>query len=171
MLTPRAKRIVVVASVCGIISVASFAAAFVYVAKQGATLRERAQAVANHAVQQQTYQALAALVTSTKDDREELYRYLVTEAETIDFLAEIEGLAATKGVTITTDTLTVEEGKDFNTLKINLTLAGEERPIHDVIQILETLPYMSYINRLKLSTDPAGVVTGTVELRVMLAKS
>jgi hypothetical protein len=171
MITKRAKRLVVVATICGFVSVAAFGAAFVYVSVQGKMLRERAQAVADHAVQQQTYQALATLLTSTQREREELMQYVLTEDATIDFLAEIESMAAAEGVTITTDALTVENGKDFNTLKASFSLEGDAAAIHAVVAIMETLPYMSYINRLELNRGVEADATATVELWVMLAKS
>lgn len=174
MITARAKKIVVVAAVCGIASVTGFAGALYYVSGQGVVLRERAQAVADHAIQQQTYEALASLLESTKTERDELNQYILTEDETIDFLAEIEGMAAAEGVLITTDALTVIEVKDtdFNTLKINLSLAGQPSAMLTVLQILETLPYMSYVNKLSLDTTPIAEtgITAKVELMVTLAK-
>ncbi len=171
MITARAKKVMVVAVVCGVASVVSFAGAFMYVIGQGKTLREQAQAVADHAVQQKTYEALAALVASTKTDREEMQHYVLTEDETITFLADTEAMATAQGVTISTDALTVVNGKDFNTLKVNFTLEGDARSVHAVIQVLETLPYMSYINRLSLEGGAAGAAEAAVELMVMLAKS
>ncbi len=174
MVTTRAKKILGIAIMCGVSSVAGFAGALYYVSGQGVVLRERAQAVADHAIQQQTYESLASLLETTKAEREELNHYILTEDETIDFLAEIEALAAAEQVLITTDALTVVEKKDtsFNTLKVNLSLVGSPVAVQTVLQILETLPYMSYVNMLTIDQsmqNDAGV-TAKVELMVTLAK-
>ncbi len=172
MITKRAKKVLTITALCACVSGGVFGGAFWYVAKQGDVLQERAQAVADNATQAQTYQALERLLEESVDERNQLQTYILNESATIDFLSDIETIAAQSGVVITTDTLTVTEATNFDTLLVQFTLEGETSDVAAVIQILETLPYKSHVDSLTIATRPdeEPPVTAVVQLAVSLAK-
>lgn len=171
MITKHAKKVATITAVSAILSGGMFGSSLWYVSSQGALLTERAQAVADHTTQAKTYQGLERLLDDSTNERQQLHEFILTEAATIDFLADIERVAAQSGVTITTDTLTVAEAKSFNTLTVQFSIEGEAGPVAAMIQILETLPYKSYVDSLSLTTRSSATppVTAVVRLAVSLA--
>lgn len=173
MVTKRAQKLAIIALLAGLGSMGAFAGSLYYVYVQGVSLQARAQAVADHATQEQTYAQLAGLLESSAAERSELGTYILTESETIDFLAEIESLEAVGGTSINPDSLTVVDGKEYNTLLVELTVEGQEPAVFAVVQILEQLPYVSYLNQITISRDLAvpDTVVAKLQLAVTLAKS
>lgn len=173
MVTKRAQKLAIIALLVGFGSVVAFAGSLFYIYTQGISLQTHAQAVADHATQEKTYAQLAMLLESSAAERSELGTYILTESETIDFLAEIESLEVAGDTSITPDSLTVVDGKEYNTLHVELTIEGPETAVFAVVQILEQLPYVSYVNKMTISRDPTVPDTAIVKLQlaVTLAKS
>lgn len=78
---------------------------------------------------------------------------LLSEADAIDFLSEVESLAAASNVAIRTVELKEEKtnDKDFNELAATFSLRGENEAVERTIKLLEVLPYRSHIERLTLT--------------------
>lgn len=174
MVTKTAKRISIFAFLSMVCTLVGFVVGFYFVQSRGALLISRAQTVADHMVRQQTYGKLEELIARSVDERTKLKTYFLTEAAAVDFLATIEDMEHVYGIAVTTDTLKVEPGKDFDTLTVHYTIKGEASRVYTMIQFLETLPYMSYISRLDITKgtteETATEVTSTVDLVVSLMK-
>lgn len=173
MFTVRAKKVSVFALVLLVLSLVGLVLALTYIVKLGTTLIEHAQTVADHNARQQTYEELQSLSNRTATDRSALQTYILSEDETIDFLATIESMAVTQGVTLETNTLSVVEGGTFNTLKVNFSITGQEDDVRRMISILETLPYPSTIERLGITwgtNEQLDQVSSVVDLAVSLQK-
>ncbi len=170
MATKRAKKMIFLSVLTMSIAMGGLAASLYYVLKEGAELRVRAQAVADHTAQQQLYANLASLVERTAGEREALQKYVLTEDDTISFLADIESLAAERGITLVTDALTVVTSKPNNTLMVNFSLTGTEVAVYDFVSLLEVLPYMSYLTNVVVRRDATtGLADSTVTLAITLA--
>lgn len=170
MATKRAKKMLVVGSLTAVVAIGAFGGSLYFVLTESTALRARAQAVADHAAQQQLYANLASLVERTAPERATLQTYVLTEDDTISFLANIESLAALRGLALTTDALTVTEAKPNNVLMVNFTLAGTEVAVYDFIALMEVLPYMSYLTEVNVVRDPeTGLAESTLTLAVTLA--
>ncbi len=172
MITKHAKRMGIAAGTFFFLTLCLFVAASVYVYVQGTTLRTKAQLVADHAAQRQAQAQLNQALTDSADERAALGAYVLTEAEVIDFLAQVESDADRLGVTLATDSLKPTTGKSFDTLLVQFSITGDESSVHAMIQALETLPYPSAITRLSLTAGGAEGVetTGSVDVVVSLQK-
>ncbi len=173
MVTKRAQKLAIIALLTGVGSMVAFAGSLYYVYIQGVSLQTRAQAVADHATQEQTYAQLTALLESSAIERRELATYILTESDTIGFLAEIESLELQGGIDITANSLTPVDGKEYNVLLVDLSVEGSDAAVFEVVQILEQLPYMSYVDKITIARDPMvpDSVVATLQLAVTLAKS
>jgi len=94
---------------------------------------------------------------------------LVDQDDTIAFLAYIDGLGREVGVTVGTLDLnsarTSEVG--FQDLVATLSLRGPSDAVERMINLLEILPYRSYIERLSLSRE-GSAAEATVILRASI---
>ena len=168
MITRTTKQLGLITSFLFVV-VISAAAVLVYsIIHQGQTLLQKSQLVADQLVQEQTYASLDRLMRSSATERQELGRYVLTEPETIAFLSTVEGVATAQTATLKTDSLKVDKGKTFNTLVVSLTITGQQTSVEQVLRILETLPYDSYLNTLILQTSDIGDTTAQVQLVVTL---
>jgi len=138
----------------------------IQVNRAGAELEDRVQVIANQLVLEQVFNDLADLVETTEDTRTELDSYLLSEADTIEFLAEIERVGVEQGVSLDTSALTVVGEGDDAELSIRFEITGSEPLVLRMIRILETLPYQSQLNTLRLTV--AEETTADVTLNLAL---
>lgn len=120
--------------------------------QQGATLEKQLVATATVTAQEQLHRDLARVAEMSEADRAALQTYFLSESETIDFLALVEDVAKKQNTAITTDALQVVEPENQpRALEITLSLEGTKRNLLETIQIIETLPYASYVQNLNVS--------------------
>ena len=143
-----------------------------YIEAKGGELVQHSKEIADYKAREQAYNELEQLIVSTKDDRDELATYILTENVTIDFLATIEEIAIEQGIELTTNSLHVEEQEGlFDTLVISFSVDGPQARVYSMLQILETLPYHAFVSGVSFTNDQEAVgtvVQGTIELAVSL---
>jgi hypothetical protein len=107
----------------------------------------------------------------SREEREELSRFALTEDEAGDFLIEIERLGAAQGVSITTGALKVEKKKDTpDRLAVEFVIEGSESQVRSVLALLETLPYPSSLGTLTLALGAGEKTKSTVQVLITLVK-
>jgi hypothetical protein len=143
-----------------------------YIQTKGNELLQQSKEIANHEARTQKYNELEKLVEDTKENREELSTYVLTEDKTIDFLSIIEKIAVEQGVELVTDSLkVVEQDELFDTLVISFSVLGPKERAYTMLQIFETLPYHAFVSGISFVFDadaPAPTAEGTIELTVSL---
>lgn len=143
-----------------------------YIQEKGSELVQQSKEIANYEAREQTYNELEQLIRSTKDERDGLFTYILTEDRTIDFLATIEQIAVEQGIELTTNALKVgEQDGLFDTLVISFSVDGPKERVYAMLRIFETLPYHSFISDVSFrNSSEAGVlkVKGDVELTLSL---
>lgn len=121
------------------------------VSSVGKTLKSEVKVVADRLAQEQKYAELVDLVNETETVRNELETYILTEEETIDFLAQIEQIGIDQGVDLETLSLNVvEKSGMFDELVVNFSVSGNELLVLKMIDVLESLPYHSQIESLDI---------------------
>lgn len=93
---------------------------------------------------------------------------LLSEADTIQFLAHVEEVAKSSGVSVATIELTEEKISDpnFNELSATFSLRGESGAVERTIELFEVLPYRSRIERL---TFTRGEVTSEAQVVIRVS--
>lgn len=79
--------------------------------------------------------------------------FLSTESDSIDFLNDVEGLAAQYGVSLKTESLEVIEDKKKKTksLETNFTFSGDKEQVYRFVELLEQLEYVAEIVQLDVA--------------------
>lgn len=172
MITQKTKIFAVSAFLIFLGSIVGISFIGQYVQSKGEELKKQTKEIADFDARDQSYKELEKLVVSTQSDRDELDTYVLTEDETIDFLALIEQTAKKQLVELSTDSLKVTEEKGlFDTLVISYTVEGQKERVLSMLSLLETLPYHAFISNVSLQyTNEEGVekARGRVELTVSL---
>jgi hypothetical protein len=172
MITKKTKLVGLGSLVFLVVACVVLFAMWRYVETKGAELLEHTKEIANHQARQQTYNELEQLIDSTKDDRDELSTYVLTEDKTIDFLATVEQIAIEQGIAMTTNALeVVEQDGLFDTLIISFSVEGPTERVYSMVHIFETLPYHAFVSGISFLHDQTSLspaTKGTIELTVSL---
>ncbi|MCD5381334.1 MAG: hypothetical protein LR008_02045, partial [Candidatus Pacebacteria bacterium] len=91
----------------------------------------------------------------TKSDRQQLDGFFLSqESDSIDFLNQVETLAPKVNVSIETKSLKLVEDKvsDSEWIQSSFLLLGSRDEVNHFIKILETLPYISRIIHIEMSS-------------------
>lgn len=121
------------------------------VTRIGRELTAAVQRIADQRAQEQQLSELITLIDATKVDRNELGQYLLSEADTITFLADIERIGVQQGVVLTTNSLAVTDKQGASILNVAFTMVGQEELVLRMLDILENLPYESSLITLNLN--------------------
>lgn len=121
----------------------------------GAELIERVAVISNQQTTQATNKELSEILEETMTERITLETYVLQdEDDTIKLLARLESLAILGGVSLTTNSLSLEEsGGTFNDLLLSINIEGSEESVKHFIEILETLPYHGRVEKVLLSVS------------------
>ena len=151
-MTHKAKIILIFAVVYMLVSVAAFSLVTFEVDRVGGKLEERVTVVANRYAEEKKFSELNQLIEDTANDRDELGLYILSEKDTISFLAEVEKIGVEQGVVLETNSLNKIENKDkVDELEVSFSVAGDESLVMRMLDILESLPYESRLTSMVLN--------------------
>lgn len=169
MLHKTTKIIVIAGSLYLILSIAVYVVFFQMVTKQKMKFTEqtieRVQAEYYH----KSLSALMETLEKTKGDRENLISRVLKEEDVINFLALVESLGKEQGVSLSTNSLTVEPiDAVFETLIVNVSVEGQYAGVLHVLKILEHLPYQVSVTKFQITRSSAegSVWKSTYDVRV-----
>lgn len=118
----------------------------------GNELSRQVEIIANQHAQERKLAELMQLIEETAADRAQLDEYLLSEADTITFLADIERIGVQQGVEIKTNSLDVQEETDTTVLMARFSITGPQELVYKMLTIMESLPYESTLTQLNLSS-------------------
>jgi hypothetical protein len=108
---------------------------------------ERAEAKSRH----ETLSALMRTLDDTQEARKELFTRILKEEDVIDLLALIESIGNEQGVTLKTNSLTVEPiDATFEALVVDLNVEGTYASVIHVLKLMEHLPYQASVTKVQL---------------------
>lgn len=98
------------------------------------------------------YNDLQTILDQSEFERDKLNDYLLSEDDTVRFLSEIEGIAKSMGLQLTTDSLSVAPfpSQTFQKIDLKFRVSGLKNDVILFISALESLPYYSRIEALSL---------------------
>ncbi len=118
---------------------------------KGSLAEERLNAAKSEA-QRKALSTLEATVASSEEGREKLTHFILNDEDIIEFLSLIERTAREQGVTMTTDSLTVNPHDNiFEELQVTLRVEGSFDGVVRMLRILEALPQQSSIPQITLT--------------------
>lgn len=125
---------------------------YFYISQEGEKLEQQVQVVGENNLMQERFNDLLQLLKEHEEEHEALNSHLLTEGKTINFLNEIETTARNMGLKYSTDALEVEplSNPQFQSINLKMRANGEYRKLINFLHMIETLPYFSYINDLRL---------------------
>ena len=135
---------------------------------QSLALTEALQTLANQAAVEKAFLSLSQVLASSAAERAEIESYVVSgEQGTIDFLTEIENLAARYQVTMTGTTLKTgtSEALASPIISVSFSFSGPRTLTESYLLALEALPYASYADNLSLTVtegDSGAQLRGSV---------
>jgi hypothetical protein len=165
----KTKLIGIISFLCLLVAGGVLAWVLYEIYTSGKELDERVALIADKHATSRAFTELSNLLLSTQEDRDELATYLLTEAETSNFLTDIESFGPRLGVALTTLSLTVEEKEGmFDDLMIEFSFKGTEFAVKKMLEVFENLPYHSQVTSLTMTQSVDGNTEATLGLRVSL---
>lgn len=125
---------------------------FFVTAKTG-TLEESLTSAAERDAEETQMAKFSQLLEGTADNRTLLKSFVLADTDVINFISHLESIAQARGLTIKTQTVTtsaIEGSTLFETLNLNLQVAGNKQRIMDLVSYLEHLPYQTSIPNFTL---------------------
>lgn len=167
MLRNSTKIIATIGIAVLLVSVAVYGIFFLMVSKHKtdhiALSTERAEARAH----KESLQKLMRVLDETSTERESLKGRFIEEDGVIDLLGLVETLGREQGVSLTTDSLTVQPGNSyFETLVIKISVEGQYAQVLGMLSLLEALPYQTVIYRTQVQRVETGDWRGVYEIGV-----
>lgn len=134
----------------------------------GVELEETVTVLNNNHSKEKSYQRLGRMVKDSEDARAELAKlFLQDKNDVIAFLQTIEDLAPTLGLELSTKSISTpkaEAGREI--IKITFAYKGDKSSVVDFTQIIENIPYYSYISSLRLREISGQEWEGTMDLTI-----
>lgn len=173
MMSKRTKTILVVSVLLFLSSAVLCLGLWYFTVSAGEELRGQAATVAAFRAEEQAVGNLARLVEDTALERGELLSYVLVKDDVPTFITKLEGYASEQGVLVETSNLRERDGEVFNELLLTLEMSGSKKALVQFYQILESLPYHSYVSSLSLTrvfnaNTGAATWESSVELTVTL---
>ena len=131
---------------------AAFSFMTLEVDRVGSILEGRVLVIANRYAQEKKFVELNELVLATESERDFLTDYILSESDTISFLAEIERIGSEQGVALSTNSLKATENLNApNELEVIFSIVGSKDLVFRMLTILESLPYENEVSYLTLA--------------------
>lgn len=171
MITSTTKKVGVTSILVLVLGAGALSWSFYQVELRGAQLEEEVRLAANNeALKRRAFES-AQIVEATVNDREELNSFVLTEDESIGFLAEIETAAQEQGISFKTNRLDLvsKEGETFSKLTATFGFAGEKAVVFRLIDLFESLPYESVVTELNYKENEEGQLGGSISIEMNIA--
>ncbi len=149
----KTKQIFIIALVTSILTLGSLAFFFSRILVQGQLLQEQISILTDNNNKQSTSVRIKRLVLETEVERAMLAgSFFKDEGDSITFLSDIESLANKTGLELRTEALDKitdpETSREY--IKTVFSYEGRKDLVYNFSELLENLPYHSYIDSLTL---------------------
>lgn len=174
-MTKRAKTILLISIVYSLLFAGLLVNALYLISAEGAKLDVTKNKISENTAKEIAYTKMMTLLESSKDKRDTLKEFFVTEDETISFLSSLETAAKKIGVKLETNELEVIPSVTKETvvspaaLSVSFTFNGSEREVKKFLEVLENIPYHTIIPKVTLTGNPSdGLWSGSAKLLLTL---
>jgi hypothetical protein len=174
-MSKRSKTILLVAIVYSLVFAGLLGNGLYLISAEGAKLEIAKTQISEHTAKEVAYAKTMSLLEVTRDNRDTLRTFFITENDTITFLTTIESAAKTIGVTLKTNSLAVlpETSTDGvitpSVVEIRFDFLGTQAAVKQFLVLLEHIPYHTAIPAVTLASNgEGGAWSGTAQLRLTL---
>ena len=128
---------------------------FLKIRDQGNIFNTNERVIAEQNNKEQEYHNLIQITESTKNDRDTLAGFFITEKDTISFISNIENLANDMGITLETSQLSIKPKtkKTEPQLYVGFNFSGSETAVRQLVLLFENIPYHKSIPELVLTRN------------------
>jgi len=151
MITKQAKEYFGLGLVLAVLGVAVLSYVFISTHNNGTELIQANQAVLDRSADIKAYAEIEALMAKSAVERAAMEAILLTEEDTINFLANVESLALDNNVELETNTLVVEDLVSAQVLNVSFFITGTSKQVLSLLTQLETLPRVSYLTNVDIT--------------------
>ena len=165
------KKILIFSLFTVVISIAGCLFLIYQITAQGEKLKSFVTVLNEQSAQEESFIRISRLVQETEEERTSVAAaFFKDESDSIGFLGEIEKLAATVGLKLTTEELN-KVTKDDKTEYITMTFiySGLEKTVLEFTQLLENIPYHSSLYKLTLHKVDTGTWEGQATIHITIA--
>jgi len=149
--------------------VALLIAAFITVGSQKRETIQLRTTLAEQNAKEQAANTVAVTVAATANDRAKLNSFFLSEKETITFIADVEALAKTLGVTVQTTGLDIVRPAEAPArLKASFAVTGTRSGVVSFMEAMENVPYHSSIGTMRMGREAGQVWSGSVDMIITL---
>lgn len=126
--------------------------AFAYeIENKKSELYVKSQEEAKQELHKKSLTTLTEALDISKEEREFLLSRILKEEDVIEFLTLVETVGKEQGVSLTTNSLTVQPiNSSFETLVVNISVEGAYPAIVHTLKLFERLPYQVTISTVRL---------------------
>ncbi len=135
-----------------LVLVVGYGVAVWFVSSQTARIEEQAKELQGEIRREESLRKLGGFLNDLSDEQEALRSYVVSPAETVTSIEQIEKLADVIGAPITIDGVRLEEvGNDGEgELRMIVSSEGSWKKMIQLVSLLDTLPFASIIDDVNL---------------------
>ena len=175
MIRKRTKTIFMSSIVFFVAGAAACGVLWYMIISEGEALRTQAATIAALRAEEQAVGTLARLVDETAPERSELQGYILDRDAVPAFITELETMAAEQGVALETSNLQERAGEQYDELVVSIEISGSRNALLRVYELIESLPYHSYVSKTSMVRDSNRVTGATtwqsgVELTLSIHK-
>ncbi len=170
MITSRAKKVAIIASIYCLGAVVVLAGSVYYTEQNKNKFADVRNRNAEVRAMQQLSTSIEQTLRLSESDRQELSSFFISERDTIHLITQVEALAKTMQVSVETTQLAVVPKKDKtpSRLEIGFIIEGNYSNVAKMLSAIETLPYHKQIPQIAVTKSSEETWVGTIVLHVTL---
>jgi hypothetical protein len=100
---------------------------------------------------------IAEVIADTETERADLDKYFISTDGIVGFISTVENLSDDSGATVdvtSVDQVNKPNDPEFEYLHLELTAAGSWQSVYHLTQLVESLPYVLWLDRVSLERMP-----------------
>jgi len=163
------KKVIIAALVFLLATAALFGFMVYQVIGQGALLTQQIDALNKEQEQGNSYNQLLKLAEESVAERALLKSYFLdSNGNGIDLLNSIEAAAPQAGVSLQTESvqLIIDEADDSQWIQATFSVTANRQRVHDFVKVLETLPHVSRVTSVALTSSAPAVWDASIVIQV-----
>jgi len=136
--------------ILALVFIALYALGYIVVQKKFSDVKDLVLQSRQEVLETEQLQSTKHLINDTREQREKLNNYFVTEDEIVVFIEQIESLGSFAGVSLELNAVDVVSDAGDDALSLKFTTYGSWEGTYYLLALIETLPYNIYIERVRV---------------------
>lgn len=154
MITKKTKIVALCSGCIFLVSAVGVGALYYLILEKDAELREIVHARAERIATERQLDTLEDLVENTREQREEIYSYILTPDDVVDAVSLVERVAREHGARVETEDIRTEDLSNtphFEHIVLRVKAEGTFDQIESILRTYDTLPFQSNLQGVSLA--------------------